>query len=309
MTTAAARSAPELLAEIGSWFARDPLVAPEYGRGAAEFFAGQPQPWYAPDERESNQAYGRCAEWFAYHRPSEVLGRTPFEHLLATLSLTGRVADRAAMIRFRGQVYDFFEILKATEREIVLRTFRADREYHLGGTPALAWLRKGCVILTRLYPWDEAFVMSPVVTQFSAKDRWLARFVSSHEGLDPQEVERHLFIDRRHPDRVLLPREEVERELADFYAAFGIKEALPETFAALARHDSPVDHLARWLPKLARRPTMAIYDLNDLGTLLMAYWHHTPRQDLGGQTAFELQRADQARYQTEILPRLTWKDA
>ncbi len=309
MPTAAARSAPELLAEIGSWFARDPIVGPEYQRAATEFFGGQPQPWYAPDERESQQAYGRCAEWFAYHRPSEILGRTPFEHLLASLALSGRGGDRETMIRFRGQVYDFFEIRKASGGELILRSERADREYHVEGSGAQAWIRKGYVLLTRVFPWEEGFAMSPVVTQFSARDRWVASFQRSHEGLDPQEVERDLFLARRHPDRVLLAREKVEAELADFYAAFGIKESLEGTFAALVRCESPVHHLARLLPKLARKPFIALYDLNDLGTLLMAYWHHTPRPDLGGRTAFELQSAEPATYQAEILPRLTWRDS
>ena len=307
MTTAAARSAAELLSEIGSWFSRDPIVAPEYRRACAEFFAGSQQPWYAPDERESQQAFGRCAEWFAYHRPSEVLGRTPFEHFLASLPLSGRVADRESVIRFRGQVYDMFDIVRSSDKELVLRAQRSEREYHVSGWGPTGWLRKGFIVLTRLYPWGEGFVPSPVITQFSARDRWVARFRRSHEGLDPVDVERVLFIDRRHPNRVLLPRDQVEAEVRDFYDAFGIKETVSETFGALTRCATPVDHLSQLLPRIARKPQVAIYDLNDLGTLLMAYWHHTPRSELEGKTAFELQTSEPERYQTEIIPRLAWK--
>lgn len=310
MTTAAARSAPELLSEIASWFSRDPLVAPEYQVAAAEFFGGTAHPWYAPDEREAQQAHGRCSEWFAYHRPSEVLGRTPFEHLLATLALSGRGADRDSMIRFRGQIYDFFEVVKSGDKELVVRALRSDREYRVGSNPVLGgWVRKGFHVLTRIFPWGEAFVASPVITQFSSRDRWVARFRQSHEGLDPQEVERGLFLDRRHPNRVLMPQDQIEADIGDFYGTFGIKESAADAFRILEGFDSPVDYLIRHLPKVARKPHVALYDLNDLGTLLMALWHHTPRPDLEGRTAFDLQQADPARYQTEILPRLTWKQA
>lgn len=308
MTTAAARSAPELLAEIATWFSRDPLVAPEYRQAAAEFFGGNPHPWYAPDEREAQQANGRCSEWFAYHRPSEVLGRTPFEHLLASLALSGRAGDRDAMIRFRGQIYDFFEVLKASDKELVLRALRSDREYRVASNSVLGgWVRKGFHVLTRIFPWADGFVASPVITQFSSRDRWVARFRATHEGLDPLEVEKELFIERRHPSRVLMPRERIEAEVADFYDTFGIKESAADAYGTLARFDSPVEYLMRHLPKVAKRPHVALYDLNDLGTLLMALWHHTPRPDLEGKTAFDLQQADPAKYQAEILPRLTWK--
>lgn len=308
MTTAAARSAPELLAEIATWFARDPLVAPEYQQASVEFFGGQANPWYAADDREAQQASGRCSEWFAYHRPSEILGRTPFEHLLASLALSGRTGDRDAMIRFRGQIYDFFEVQKSTDRELVLKSLRLGREYRVSSDRVLGgWIRKGFHVLTRIFPWGEGFVASPVITQFSSRDRWVSRFRASHEGLDPLEVEKELFIERHHPDRLLMPRERVEAELADFYQAFGVKESPADTFRALAGADSPVHFLERHLPRVARPLHMAPYDLKDLATLFIALWHHTPRPDLGGKTAFEIQETDFARYQAEILPRLLWK--
>ena len=222
--------------------------------------------------------------------------------------MSGRAVDRDTMIRFRGQIYDFFEVLKSTDKELVLRALRSDREYRVASNPAMAgWVRKGFYVLTRIFPWGDAFVASAVITQFSSRDRWVARFRAAHEGLDPLEVERELFIQRRHPDRVLLSREQVEAELADFYDSFGIKQAAREMFQTLAGFDSPVDFLMRHLPKVARRPHVALYDLNDLGTLLMALWHHTPRPDLQGKTAFEIQQTDPQKYEAEILPRLTWK--
>lgn len=309
MNTVAARSASELIAEIGSWFARDAMVGQEYSVAAAEFFGGSTNPWYAPDEGERNQALGRCSEWFAYHRPSEALGRTPFEHLLTTLAISGRSVDREAMIRFRGQLYGFFEVIKVVpKQQLVLRHPGSQRNYPLDDKNASSWLRKGMVVLTRLFPWEDGYVLSPYTTGFSGKDRWLARFNADHQGLDPQEVEIELFIKRRHPSRLMRDRAEISADLADFLEAFGLRETPDGIFKALEGSESPVIYLNDYLPKVAKRPSIALYDLNDLGTMVMGLWNHAPLAAIGGQTPFALHQEDPARYQAEIMPRLTqWK--
>ena len=257
--------------------ATDPVERTKHPTAQRKFFDG-PQPFYARDEVQYDQAYARMIDWFAFEYRDKPNRPTPFQNFCLRHHRKWPAQQRPVFEAFRDNVYSTFEVTEVTFADsMVLRDLASDREYPIREKAASCQLQTGHYVVGRIFPFQDYHVLSGAMCVWpeSARETVDAAYEKSRASgewfhFSPLDMEAML--------REALLREDIADELeAEFKLSMKLKAFAPHLSVAtiydqIGKADSLKEVLDRTLSECTFESDR---EAEGMGSLIRFLWNRT----------------------------------
>ena len=277
-----------------------------FDRSKYSFF-GDDHPYYAKsDPYQYQQALGRCLEWFVFDVPVTIMSSTlsPGTHWLNWQRPFLSPEDIKSYQRLLSPVFGMFEILQVDEGHgMQVCDMHNNREYYISEKLGTSQLTKGDSFVGRIFPWEDYYTMSGVISFFpkSGFKSRLNDFSAQYRSIERFNAltwEQYFKLDKTHPIENLKNLSAFRKKLTPLLSLLTSGTMTwNQLMTRIQRAEKPVSLVERLMNEI-----QFISDEERMlfSKYMIALWNHIPRPSLEGKSPSE-----RAKESGELEQRLT----